>query len=140
MKPETKAKLKDHLLKWEGKRALVYSDHLGVPTVGIGHNLRSNPLSDAVIDLIYEEDAQNATMTCRDTFDNFDQFTANRQIALIALAFQLGNVRFLRFRRMIQAIHIGDWEAASREVLDSDAARDPLLTKRFQELSRLIKD
>jgi GH24 family phage-related lysozyme (muramidase) len=140
MKPETKAKLKDHLLKWEGKRALAYSDHLGVPTVGIGHNLRSNPLSDAVIDLIYEEDAQNATLTCRDTFDEFDQFTPNRQIALIALAFQLGNVRFLRFRRMIQAIHIGDWDAASREVLDSDAARDPLLTKRFQELSRLIKD
>jgi GH24 family phage-related lysozyme (muramidase) len=140
MKPETKQKLKDHLLKWEGKKALVYSDHLGVPTVGIGHNLRSNPLSDKAIDLIYEEDAQNATLTCRDTFDEFDSFTPTRQIALVALAFQLGNVRFLRFMRMIQAIHIGDWEAAGREVLDSDAARDPLLTKRFKEYSTMLKN
>lgn len=140
MKPETKQKLKDHLLKWEGKKALVYADHLGVPTVGIGHNLRSNPLSDKVIDLIYEEDSQNATLVCRDTFDDFDSFTPARQIALVALAFQLGNVRFLGFKNMIRAIHRADWQEASKEVLDSDAARDPRLTKRYETYSAMLKN
>lgn len=140
MKEETKAKLKSHLLRWEGKRSTVYSDHLGVPTIGIGHNLRTNPLSDRVIDLIYEEDSQNATMLSRDTFDDFDRFTPIRQIALIAMVFQLGSAGFLKFRRMIQAIHRGDWVEASKEVMDSEAARDPLLTKRFREYSNMLKD
>lgn len=139
MLQKTRELLKQKLLAWEGCRSVVYDDHNGIPTIGIGHNLKSNPLPQEIIDAIYEYDARNATLVCRDNFSDFESFTPNRQVALIAMAFQLGQRRFQGFKQMLQAVNAGDWDRAAAEALDSDAARDPLLRKRFSEYHDLLK-
>lgn len=138
MLAKTKEELRNKLTYWEGYRTVAYTDHLGVPTIGIGHNLRDNPLPPEIVDAIYDYDVRNATLVCRDNFSDFETFSPNRQIALISLAFQLGQRRFQQFQRMIQAVNAGRWDQAAAEVMDSDAARDPKLKKRFQEYYNLI--
>ena len=45
MTPELRNKLRALLTKHEGYRKYVYMDSVGVPTVGIGRNLRDKGLS-----------------------------------------------------------------------------------------------
>ena len=53
----------------------------------------------------------------------WDQFSHERQAALIDMCFNLGASRFRGFRGMIRAAKGGDWDAAAREALDSLWAR-----------------
>lgn len=46
-------------------------------------------------------------------------FTPGRQLVLLAMAFQLGVPRVLRFTNFVSALEARDWRRASREMRDS---------------------
>lgn len=132
----------------EGKRSKLYDDLTGKTyekgqeikgklTIGIGHNIEDNGLSDEVVRQIFREDLEDATNDCFATFPNWNSITVNRRAALASMMFNLGLTRFRKFHKLIYAVKSGDWQMAAIECLDSDAARK--LPKRYEKLAQMIK-
>ena len=102
----------------EGYRGRMYRDNRGAPTLGYGHNLAVAIPREAA-DLILVHDAERAVIEVRRVFSNFDTVSDGRQVALAEMMFNLGPRGFAGFRRMIAAVHAGNWQAAAREMRDS---------------------
>jgi GH24 family phage-related lysozyme (muramidase) len=132
--------LEAQLIEDEGFDTTVYTDSVGVPTIGVGFNL-NNPDArsriealghdfDAVVsgdeDLTFEEvrqlfneDVQKATADARKVLPNFDELSGNRQQAFVNMIFNLGPTGFRGFKKMIAAIKDEDFETAANEAEDS---------------------
>ena len=114
----------------------------GIPHIGIGINL-TNPLPDDVLEYLGvddEDDIENITQEQADWLaqsaidiaigdakaifaECWDNLSAIRQEVLVNLAFNLGQSRLRRFRKMVTAVLEGDYKTAAAEMLDSRAAR-----------------
>jgi lysozyme len=115
--------LERQLTRDEGVRRVVYADRGGVPTIGIGHNLRARPLSDRAIRAIFEDDV---AATAGELFARLPWVAAlsePRRGAFLNLAFNLGVGGLLGFPRLLVAAQGGRWDDAARELLDSAYAR-----------------
>lgn len=98
------------LLMDEGLRLKPYRCTAGRLTVGYGHNLDDLGISQAVADLMLQEDLQVAEKACRRIFPElYDQWGENRRLGWINLAFNLGYVRLMQFRNTLRAARIEDW-------------------------------
>lgn len=139
-------KLYNDLKKHEGFKTHLYDDlspnkivnaPKGKYTIGIGHNIESNGLSNDVINLIFEEDVKIAIASCEHIFSNWKEIDHDRQAIFANMAFNMGIRRLSGFKRMIKAAHKYDWQAVSAEMLDSKWTRelDRLGNKRARELA-----
>jgi lysozyme len=104
----------------EGYRNKVYLDSKGIPTIGVGRNLRDVGLSPDEIDLLLQNDIKRAQGACRAIFDNYDTLPQDKQDALANMAFNLGQTRLSGFKKMIAAVEKRDWKEAAAEAEDSD--------------------
>ena len=111
--------LKKIITRHEGLRLKPYRCSAGKLTIGIGHNLDDRGVSEAVADLMYQEDVSEAENDVRFILPDFHRFSDARQHALIDMRFQLGYGTFRRFKRMLAAISVEDWAEAARQVEDS---------------------
>lgn len=108
-------KAKKMLLVDEGLRLKPYRCTAGRLTVGYGHNLDDLGISQAVADLMLQEDLQVAEKACRRIFgDLYDSWGENRRLGWINLAFNLGYVRLMQFRNTLRAARIEDWEEVEK--------------------------
>lgn len=128
----------------EGERFRVYMDTLEVPTIGIGFNLLDpdarqlcvacgadyGALVSGLAELTPEQSNYLYQQLALDTlewltalFPAFFGYTLNRTIALLDMAYNLGETRFRGFHEMISAILAGDWAQASEQALRSLWAR-----------------
>jgi len=128
--------LLDMLIRHEGKRRILYEDSLGVPTIGVGHNL-SKPLSDAAILQILRDDVNDAYNECLHAFPWFMDLTEARQRAVIDMCFNMGLPRLLGFKKFLQAMALGDYDTAANEMLDSLWAKQ--VKSRALELANMIR-
>ena len=114
----------------------------GIDHIGWGINLET-PLPDEILDYLGVEDEEDideiteeqadylldhfidiAVDDCRTIFgETWDALTDLRREVLASLSYNLGIVRLKAFRKMIKAVNAGDWAEASRQMLDSKAAR-----------------
>jgi lysozyme len=117
MTPEMLSKLKRSLVKHEGLENFPYVDTAGKITIGIGYNLTDRGLSDEWINDQYMQDVCYFYQQLSG-FEWFPQLTIDRQIVLIDMCF-MGWKKFLTFKKMINAISIGDFKKAAIEMLDS---------------------
>ncbi len=124
----------------EGYSLGVYPDSIGIPTIGIGHNLpaggraaieslpghpnyddvlsgRTN-LTPEQVSVLFNTDMSSAIDTARGAFHSFDTLPASVQIALADMAFNLGS-RINQFVDLQNAVAQHDWEAAVHAMLDS---------------------
>ena len=115
--------LKRLLTLHEGRRDRPYKDSEGNLTIGIGHNLDAKPLSDRVIDLIFEDDIADAIADLNRVLPWWVTLSDNRQIVIVDMCFNLGIGRLLKFSKTIAALQAKDWETAADEMLDSKWAR-----------------
>jgi lysozyme len=116
----------------EGRKSKLYSDTMGVPTIGCGRNLRDVGLSDDEIDYLRNNDCARA----RDEAAKFYWFPILdpvRQLVVLSMLYQLGLSRFLTFERMIIALKERDYTGAAREMRDSQWAKQT--PNRVQKLS-----
>lgn len=121
------AALKDELIRDEADKRYPYDDKTGKRvtaakgniTIGIGRNLETKPLSDEVVEIMFTEDVVEAINELKIIFERFDKFTQTRAHALVNMMFNLGGTRFREFIHMIEAIELGDWPSAGREVKNS---------------------
>lgn len=107
-----KERLKKRLELEEGRRATVYLDTKGIPTLGIGHNGRV-PLSDRVIDLIYEEDVVAAEHALDSAIPWWREHDDIRQEVMLDLCFNMGIATLLKFPNMLRQWKVKNYEAAS---------------------------
>lgn len=145
MDPETIERINETIERHEGGRYdRVYEDSEGHPTIGIGFNLDREDarekieglgldydavksgeasLTDAQIDTLFAGDVDQAIADARNVVTDFDGLSADRQLVLADMAFNLGGEGLAGFHNMIEAINEGDWATASDEMLDSHWAQ-----------------
>jgi GH24 family phage-related lysozyme (muramidase) len=130
--------------KHEGRRAHVYRDSKGHPTIGVGFNLDrgdarkvlasvgadydrvragAQDRTDAQIDALLDVALRGAVETVRAALPGFDALKPAQQDALIDMAFNLGSGGFPKFQKMIAALNAGDARTAAAEARDSLWAR-----------------
>lgn len=136
-------KLRTLLRIEEGVRNRPYDDKTGKTikaegnvTIGVGHNLDAKPLDAWVIEYIYEKDVEECLPTVDELFPEWDVLSENRQVAIVAMVFQLGVTRFLTFEHFIQAAKDGNWSKAAEELFNSAFYRQ--LPDRVGRLIRMI--
>lgn len=111
----------------EGVRYVPYLDSRGIPSCGVGHNLRVHPLpagwafplNDIQVDQLLTGDLS-------DTFSQLDHFVPwwrtldeVRQRVVANMAFNVGIAGFLEFRQAISAMSAGNYLAASVDMKNS---------------------
>lgn len=88
-------------------------------TIGTGHNIQDNGISQAVSDLMLQEDLEVAVSDASSLISNFNALSYNRREALVDMAFQMGKSRLSGFKNMMQAIEMEAFDVAAIEMLDS---------------------
>lgn len=121
--------LKKEIMDDEGVRYEIYLDHLGYPTVGIGHLIKKDdpeygkPIGTKVtserVGELFIADAESAIKDCKKLFSNFDTIPEDIQHVLVNMMFNLGYTRFSKFKNFKAAIDVRDWQKASIEGRDS---------------------
>jgi lysozyme len=148
----------DKLIEHEGLVLTVYQDTLGIDTIGIGRNLKDRGISKEELDyldlpnmeVIYEHgiseaDARYLALNDIAIVENelcrvhpcVEELDSVRQLILMDMAFNMGVPRLCKFKKMWNAIHEENFEAASIEMMDSRWARQ--VGRRASKLSDAMK-
>jgi GH24 family phage-related lysozyme (muramidase) len=122
-------KLKDEIAADEGYRTDIYLDHLGYPTVGIGHLILKtdaeygkpvgSKITDARVTELFLSDIESSIKDSKKLFANFDSCPDGIQRVLVNMMFNLGYTRFSKFKKFKVAIEGRDWNRAAIEGTDS---------------------
>ena len=129
----------EQIKKHEGLVLKPYKCPAGKFTIGYGHNLEDNGLSQSACEYILIEDIEEAKRNLYAIFtrDFFDSLSDNQKIALIDMMFNLGISKFLTFKKFIKAVKERNWDKASAEIINSRAYQQN--KHRYKKLSEQIK-
>src|SRR5262249_12279341 len=135
-----RAKLKNQLIRHEGKRSKVYKDSLGILTIGVGFNLERADakkmieglglnfqqvkdgkvgLTEEQIGRLLDHDIDVAIAGCKSIFPKFTDLSDVRQRVLADMMFNLGKPRFGGFKRMIAHVQASEFGKAADEMKNS---------------------
>lgn len=115
--------IEEYIKANEGYRTKPYycsSDNL---TIGYGRNLEDNGISLDEAELMFTNDLNRVVDELRVILPDFDNLRYSQQKCLMDMCFNLGSTRLRRFKKMIAAIEVGDFNEAAVELLDSKYAR-----------------
>jgi lysozyme len=116
----------------EGKSRVPYKDTKGIPSTGVGHNLRASPLppgwsyplTDAQVDQLLMRDLANVFSDLDRNLPWWRDLNDVRQRVLANMCFNMGISRLLGFKKALIAMRQGKYEIAADEMLDSKWARE----------------
>lgn len=116
----------------EGKFLRVYKDHLGNPTVGIGHLITTkdtpyiqrlkvgDKITEEICNELFITDLAVALQDAIVIFSPvWESFPDEAKEVFVNMSFNLGRARLLGFKKMIKAAYSLDWQEVSKEMLDS---------------------
>jgi len=103
----------------EGRMRKMYKCTAGFNTIGVGHNLDANVLTDRAIDVILVEDIRQVEMDLDRCLPWWRNESDSRRAALVDLCFNLGIQGVLGFRNTLHAWMNRDYEAAARGLENS---------------------
>lgn len=129
----------------EGFRASPYLCSEGYPTVGYGH--RIGPKGAALEDYDFTMPEPVADEWLRHHIDSivdslsacawYEKADEVRQAAFVSMAYQMGFAGVMKFRKMIAAACLPDWDEAADQALDSRWAKQtPARAHRTAEMIR----
>jgi GH24 family phage-related lysozyme (muramidase) len=111
-----------------------------VPTIGVGYNLNRSEarseiealgldydmvrdgrqiLSDDQVNELYRNDIGKSIAIARKFIDNFDQLPTDAKTILVDMAFNLGETRLRKFKKMKMALEENNFKEASEQMKDS---------------------
>tara|TARA_R100000963_G_C4572651_1_gene56896 strand:+ start:92 stop:532 length:441 start_codon:yes stop_codon:yes gene_type:complete len=121
--------LRADLERDEGCVYAIYLDHLNLPTLGVGHLITqkdpehgqpvATEVSEARVIEAFDLDIQHVLDDCDNLFNDFNSLPEAAQLVVANMMFNLGLPRFSKFKKMIRAIELGDWQSAADEMIDS---------------------
>ena len=132
--------LKKMLIRHEGEVNHAYEDSEGYITIGIGRLIdkrKGGGISHAEAMYLLDNDIIEATSQCQREFPWFHLLDDARQLVVLNMVFNMGITTFKKFKKTIYFIKIGDYSAASKEMLDSQWRRQ--VGNRALELSRIME-
>ena len=103
----------------EGCELRMYICPAGKHTVGVGHNLDDNPISQAAADQILADDIAACRRQLTFNLHWFTELDEVRQAAMLDLCFNLGWAGLGRFRRFLHWMEQKDWSKAAAELVAS---------------------
>jgi lysozyme len=132
----------------EGVRYVIYLDHLGLPTFGIGHLVTKNDsesgqavgtaVSKERVAECFDMDVQSVINDCNKLYNNFENLPEEVQQIIANMMFNLGRTRLSKFKGMKRGVDSMNWHQAADEMVDSRWYRQ--VTNRAQRLvSRMRK-
>ena len=142
--------LREELKIDEGVKYEIYLDHLGYPTFGIGHLVRSTdpesswPVGTLISeDRVYEafdEDIKIVLEDCERLYPfSFFDLPEEVQLIIANMMFNMGYSRLSKFVSMHRAVEAKDWNTAADEMVDSRWYRQvPNRAKRLVERMRNV--
>ena len=131
-------KVREDLIVHEGKRSLLYNCSAGYPTIGVGHNCETKPLSQAAIHQILNDDIDDCIGDLDRNIERWRRYPQGVQHALINMTFNMGISGLMKFRQTFAYLDKGHWIAAADEMLDSKWADQ--VGNRAEEVSSWVRD
>ncbi len=125
--------LKEQIKRHEGEVLEVYEDSLGYLTLGVGHLIQKSdpeygqpagtPVSQEVVDMYYSDDfkkhVDETIHVCENNNIVFDALPESIQHVLVNMCFNLGANRLGKFRNMLYAVSVSNWEEMANQMEDS---------------------
>ena len=142
---EFRQRLREEIIADEGQVLEVYLDHLGYPTVGVGHLIlesdeeyglgEGTPITQTRSDeLLFQ-----VLKECEDRFhNNWRDYPEEVKLIIANMAFNLGLTRLVKFKKMFAALNEGDYKQASVEGMDSKWAKQ--VYNRARRLMNRLRD
>ncbi len=137
-------RLKEEIKADEGYKNEIYLDHLGLPTLGVGHLIKETDpenclevgthIDDERVNELFEQDLNVTIDECTLLYDDFYVLPEEVQLIIANMMFNLGRPRLSRFHKMKKAIDDRDWQEASNQMKDSKWYRQ--VTLRAERLCR----
>ncbi|MDB4726101.1 glycoside hydrolase family protein [bacterium] len=115
----------------EGVEYKIYLDHLGYPTLGVGHLIKeSDPehgsevgtaVSEERVFELFEQDLDVSISECCALYGEgeFNDFPGEVQEILVNMMFNMGRTRLSKFKNFTKALMNHDWPQAAIEGRDS---------------------
>tara|TARA_B100000131_G_scaffold181405_1_gene175078 strand:+ start:3648 stop:4121 length:474 start_codon:yes stop_codon:yes gene_type:complete len=146
---EFRKRLREEIIADEGQVLKVYLDHLGYPTVGVGHLILETdeeygmgvgtPITQTRSDELLFQDLGIVLKECEDRFhNNWRDWPEEVKLIIANMAFNLGLTRLVKFKKMFEALNAGDYKKASEEGLDSKWAKQ--VYNRAKRLMNRLRD
>ena len=132
------SKLIELLKRQEGLRLHPYEDN-GDQSIGYGRNLTSVGLTEQECEALLRNDVTRVEGEARSSYPYFEGLSENRQIAVLSLAYNLGQTRHAKFINHHQAMAEGDFVRAAEEIYPGSlyATQVP---DRAREIADIIAD
>lgn len=115
-----------------------YQDTAGLLTIGYGHCLDRKGMTLDVGFILLKMDIADAIQDVRYHCSCYDMLNRARQLVLVSMAFNLGRAGLGKWPRFLAAVHLGQWDEAADELLDSKAAREDA-PARYKELANMMR-
>lgn len=106
------------LRKHEGEKLTLYLDTKGIPTIGVGRNLRDKGISREESEILLGNDIAEHYDDLLRAFGWFQSLDPVRQIALIDFHFNVGSGGILRSPKMLACLGAHNFLGAAQELLD----------------------
>ena len=129
--------LRRELIDAEGWENKIYYDSMGVPTVGVGRNLRDKGLSDSEVELLLQNDLDDVLRGC-ESLPYWKRLNPNRKLVVASMVHNLGMAKFQKFVKTNEALADHDWEKAADEMLDSNWAEQ--VASRARRLAKMMRE
>ena len=150
MNTDTFKEMTEEIKADEGVVHEVYLDHLGLPTVGVGHLIREDDpehgldvgtqVDDERVTELFEADLYTCVAETKLLYPQFEELPAEAQKILCNMMFNLGRPRLTKFIKMREHVNNGAWNDAANEMLDSKWAKQvPNRANRLVERMRNIQ-
>jgi GH24 family phage-related lysozyme (muramidase) len=146
--------IKNYIKSNEGYDPNIYKDSKKIPTTGYGFNLNAEHVRKVVPADVLAGKRALSEQESNDIFENlysvavddakkyvtpavFDAFPSNIKQALIDVSYNVGGPALMGFKNMRNALLVGDFKTASKELLNSKYAREDVPVRALKN-SKLI--
>jgi lysozyme len=136
--------LKEEIKADEGYKNEIYLDHLGLPTLGVGHLIKETDpeyglevgthIDDERVNELFEQDLNVTLGECTLLYDDFYLLPEEAQLIIANMMFNMGRPRLSKFVKFKKAVDDRDWQEASNQMKDSKWYRQ--VTLRAERLCR----
>jgi len=123
------ATLRKEIERDEGIKYEIYYDHLGYPTFGIGHFVKTDdpefgqPIGTQVTEErvveAFDKDMEDVLKDCKKLYSDFDELPEEAQHIIANMMFNMGYPRMSKFKMMKAAVDARDWQQAAVEMKSS---------------------
>ena len=113
----------------EGEVLEIYLDHLGYPTVGVGHLITEDDeeygkpvgttVSQSRVNALLRDDLLRTVSECKFLYNDFNDLPEEVQLIIANMMFNIGRPRLSKFKKMKEAVDNRSWLRAAAEMKDS---------------------